>query len=561
MTESAEHFVSFLNSAIAEQFAAACRSIEASGIEGPMNEVECAEILCKTLDFGFTHSLTPTQIDLLAYADHREMWIKHHALPFFVAGISMVIVHCHPWETAVVRGLRQTFKREISLVGVPEDIFETVLGIVDSHLYPDELRRRDEEQKEKLKAVARQNFFAPWKTTRMDALEIAAQIMRRAFWMRASDVHIQPDGIVYTVRFRINGLAEPLSPLTLEYGRKAIDGIKSMAGLRLKDRESNVGGRATIEIPELGKNIDLRIELQYTNSGEAVVVRLLDADFVAKNRDLPFRGKSLYKIQSDLQKSAGLILVTGPTGSGKSTTLYRCLFQLDRDTKIIRTIENPVEFTIPGIAQLPTGGQNSDGTFKTFANLLRSHMRADPDVILVGEIRDQETAETALEAANTGHLVLSTLHTTTAVSTVMRIVDLGGDAVLLASNLLGVIAQRLVPKLCPRCRIKLHAPEDYIAHCRFYSMEPSPVIYRRNGCEECNFTGIGGRIPIFEYFFPDHQTRPLISRVAKEGEEALMAAWEKSGQNLASDGLQFVSSGDVEYPSVSQFERNFQFTD
>ncbi len=316
-------------------------------------------------------------------------------------------------------------------------------------------------------------------------------IISRAIEKRASDIHIEPFERDLKVRYRIDGVLYDVESPPKKLKAAVISRIKIMARLNIAERRVPQDGRIKMRV--LGKDIDLRVSTLPTMYGESVVMRIVDKrnTQIYDLERLGFSPEMLSRFKGLFCRPHGIILVTGPTGSGKTTTLYGALTKINLPDKKIITIEDPVEYQIDGINQIhvnPTIGL-------TFAAGLRSIVRQDPDVIMVGEIRDLETAEIAIRAALTGHLVFSTLHTNDAPSAIARLVDMGAEDYLLASSVLGILAQRLVRLVCPKCRVEVDVAEDQLREIGF-PPGANPKIYEGRGCKECSDTGFLGRMGV-----------------------------------------------------------------
>ncbi|MFA7944233.1 type II secretion system ATPase GspE [Pseudomonas brenneri] len=338
----------------------------------------------------------------------------------------------------------------------------------------------------------------------------------------ASDIHIEPFETHSVVRYRVDGtLRDVVSP------RKALHGalvsrIKIMAQLDIAEKRLPQDGRIALRVA--GRPIDIRVSTVPTGHGERVVMRLLDKQ--AGRLQLETLGMDpqlLARLDGLIRQPHGIVLVTGPTGSGKTTSLYAALARLDASTSNILTVEDPVEYDLPGISQIQVNAKID----MTFALALRAILRQDPDIIMIGEIRDLETAQIAVQASLTGHLVLATLHTNDAVSAVNRLIDMGVEPFLLASSLLGVLAQRLVRRLCPHCK----QPDP-----------AAPGTWRPVGCDQCNQVGYSGRTGIHELFCVDDAVRGLIHQGAGE-QEIRIAAREAGMFSMREDGERWVRSG------------------
>ena len=316
-------------------------------------------------------------------------------------------------------------------------------------------------------------------------------LIARAVEARASDIHIEPFENRLRVRFRIDGVLREEEAPPARFRAAIISRVKIMANLDIAERRLPQDGR--IKLAVRGREIDLRVSTTPVMHGESVVLRILDRSGVRLDFDaLGFEGEGLDQLTDLLRRPNGILLVTGPTGSGKTTTLYAGLELLNETERKILTVEDPVEYQIEGVNQIQVKRQIG----LTFASVLRAILRQDPDVIMIGEIRDLETAQIAVQAALTGHLVLSTLHTNSAASTVTRLLDMGVERFLVTSTVVGVLAQRLVRRLCPHCRVAYPAVEalDDAAVNRIGIQ----TLYRPGGCARCNDTGYRGRSVVFE---------------------------------------------------------------
>ncbi|MDY0934577.1 type II secretion system ATPase GspE [Pseudomonas viridiflava] len=338
----------------------------------------------------------------------------------------------------------------------------------------------------------------------------------------ASDIHIEPYESHSVVRYRVDGtLRDVVSPRKALHG-SLVSRIKIMAQLDIAEKRLPQDGRIALRVA--GRPIDIRVSTVPTGHGERVVMRLLDKQ--AGRLQLETLGMDpdlLARLDHLIRQPHGIVLVTGPTGSGKTTSLYAALARLDASTSNILTVEDPVEYDLPGISQI----QVNTRIDMTFALALRAILRQDPDIIMIGEIRDLETAQIAVQASLTGHLVLATLHTNDSVSAVNRLIDMGVEPFLLASSLLGVLAQRLVRRLCPHCK-----QEDPAV----------PGTWRPVGCAVCNQIGYSGRTGIHELFCVDDAVRSLIHSGADE--QALRAAARYAGMlSMREDGARWVRSG------------------
>lgn len=340
----------------------------------------------------------------------------------------------------------------------------------------------------------------------------------------ASDIHIEPFETHSAVRFRVDGTLRDILQPRRELHSALISRIKIMASLDIAEKRLPQDGRITLRIG--GKPMDVRVSTLPTGHGERAVLRLLDKQ--AGRLELASLGMpphTLQQMDKLCNMPHGIILVTGPTGSGKTTTLYAALSRVDSAATNVMTVEDPVEYDLPGISQTPVNAKIE----MTFAKALRAILRQDPDVIMIGEIRDLETAQIAVQASLTGHLVLATLHTNDSVSAVTRLVDMGIEPFLLSSSLLGVLAQRLVRRLCPHCKT---SKTDENGHTHWH-----PV-----GCEKCGNTGYSGRTGVYELFVMDDDTRTLIHNQAPES-EIRQAAVAKGMRNMREDGQRWVESG------------------
>ncbi|GLR08058.1 type II secretion system ATPase GspE [Mixta theicola] len=362
----------------------------------------------------------------------------------------------------------------------------------------------------------------------------------------ASDVHIEPFEKRLLIRFRIDGVLHNVLEPQRQLAALLVSRIKVMAKLDIAEKRIPQDGRIPLRIG--GRAIDVRISTLPTQYGERVVMRLLDKQSV--KLDLRYCGMSsacLAGVNSLVTLPHGLVLVTGPTGSGKSTTLYAALNAIDRTDRNIMTVEDPVEYELDGIAQT----QVNSKVDMSFARGLRALLRQDPDVVLVGEIRDSETAQVAIQASMTGHLVLSTLHTNTAVGALTRLQDMGIEPFLLASSLLGVLAQRLVRTLCPECRQS--APATQQERALLQQQDPQLMLYRAVGCPHCKQTGYRGRTGIHELIIIDATLRDLL--IQGKSEQEMETYLHRTGSSLRQDGFEKVLSGITTLEEISRVTR------
>jgi general secretion pathway protein E len=368
-------------------------------------------------------------------------------------------------------------------------------------------------------------------------------VLFRAIRERSSDIHFEPYEKELVVRNRVDGILYPMVSAPRKWHAPAVSRIKVMAGLDIAERRLPQDGRIRIRLG--GKEIDIRVSTVPTSFGERAVLRILDRSSILLGlSDLGLAPQDLESLERFLSRSSGILLVTGPTGSGKTTTLYAALRRLDSGTKNIITIEDPVEYQIQGIGQI----QVNPKIHLTFAGGLRSILRQDPDIIMVGEIRDQETAEIAIQASLTGHLVLSTLHTNDSASAVTRLVDMGIEPFLVASSVSGVIAQRLVRRLCPDCKVPYDPGPAEIRGLGLSNLPKGPF-YRPSGCAKCINTGYLGRTGLYEILPADEAIRSLIlTRADADGIKAL--AVSRGMRTVLEAGVEKIAAGTTSVEEV-----------
>ncbi|MFC3034820.1 type II secretion system ATPase GspE [Pseudoalteromonas fenneropenaei] len=363
----------------------------------------------------------------------------------------------------------------------------------------------------------------------------------------ASDIHIETFEQDLVIRFRVDGVLKEVLKPNRKLSSLLVSRIKVMAKLDIAEKRVPQDGRISLRIA--GRAVDVRVSTMPSSFGERVVLRLLDKNNARLNlEDLGMTERNRQIFADMIAKPHGIILVTGPTGSGKSTTLYAGLTQINSKDRNILTVEDPIEYEIPGIGQT----QVNPKVDMTFARGLRAILRQDPDVVMVGEIRDLETAQIGVQASLTGHLVMSTLHTNTAAGAITRMEDMGVEPFLLSSSLLGVLSQRLVRTLCPSCKQPHQADER---ECQLLGVPATnpPIIYRAVGCEECNFNGYRGRTGIHELLLVDEHIRELIH--SGKGEQAVEKYIRKHSPSIRQDGCARVLAGKTTLEEVLRVTR------
>jgi general secretion pathway protein E len=368
-------------------------------------------------------------------------------------------------------------------------------------------------------------------------IKFVNSLLFQAVKEKASDIHIEPFEKEFVVRFRVDGVLKDKIRQPKRAHAAISSRIKVMGSLDIAEKRLPQDGR--IKIKMAGKDVDLRLSTVPTNFGERLVMRILEqASTVLELEQLGFSERSRAQIEKLIFRKYGIILVTGPTGSGKSTTLSACLVKLNNPERNIMTVEDPIEYQIPGVNQI----QVNTKIELTFARALRAFLRQNPDIIMVGEIRDKETAEIAINASLTGHLVLSTLHTNDAAGAATRLIDMGVEPFLVASSVLGIIAQRLIRKVCSKCR-QPHVPTDFeLQELGLQQLPPGATVFKAQGCPACSQTGYSGRTVIHELMVIDDKIRSLIIRNS-DANSLKKVAIENGMLTLREDGVRKVLTG------------------
>ncbi len=449
---------------------------------------------------------------------------------------ALTVAMADPRDDYAISALRLHAQKPVAIkVGVPADIetalerlFDQEMAVSDHDLAPDNGSGPGPlDDVERLRDLASE---AP-------VVKIVNRLIATAVDRRASDIHIEPFEQSLRVRYRIDGMLEDGESVPQALHAAMISRLKIMAGLNIAERRLPQDGR--IRLTVRGRDIDLRIATMPIMHGEAVVLRVLDRGSVQLDFDaLGFSSHALDAYRKALQQPDGIVLVTGPTGSGKTTTLYTSLLELNTIEHKILTVEDPIEYQLAGINQVQIKPQID----LTFAHVLRAMLRHDPDVIMVGEIRDLETAEIAIQAALTGHLVLSTLHTNNAAATLMRLIDMGVESFLIASTLNAVVAQRLVRRLCEACREAYTPLSDMLRQLGLDDSD-QPTFWRAKGCEACGGTGYRGRVCMSEVLVMSDAIGEAVLRRAdvhalqNAARDAGMKPMIRDGIDKARDGI------------------------
>ncbi len=464
-----------------------------------------------------------------------EYMRSQRILPMSVADGVLRLAMADPGDTATIEVLEQVTAMSVEPVLIrPRDLlerFETIFGEGEAAPEGDsdgsiEILTQDEEDVEHLRDMASE---AP-------VIRLVNQTLSRAVEQRASDIHVEPFENELRVRFRIDGVLHDQDPPPRNLTSAIISRIKLMAKLNIAERRLPQDGRIKLRL--VGREIDLRVSSLPTLYGESVVLRILDRSSVVVDLSrLGMPEDILGNFSHMISQPHGLMLVTGPTGSGKTTTLYGALDKINSPELKIITIEDPVEYQRRGVNQIHVKAQIG----LTFSSGLRSILRQDPDVIMVGEIRDAETAEIAIQAALTGHLVFSTLHTNDAAGAVSRLLDMGVEDYLLASSLVGVLAQRLVRRVCATCRRRIDPSPEFLKELGPRGTRPVTV-YESTGCSECAGTGYHGRAGIYELLVCDDQIRNLIVSRAP-ADRIKQDAVSRGMRTLRMDGFWKVADG------------------
>jgi type II secretion system protein E len=378
-------------------------------------------------------------------------------------------------------------------------------------------------------------------------IKFVNQILQEAIADRATDIHLEPFHDELRTRFRIDGILYDIHiPETIKYFHPAIvSRIKIMAGLNIAERRLPQDGRIKIKVGE--QELDLRVSVIPTVFGESVQIRVLSQSAFLELEKLGLSPEDLKIIEAVITKPHGVIFVTGPTGSGKSTTLYASLARINSNAVKIITIEDPVEYQLRGVNQIQVNPQIGF----TFATALRHMLRHDPDVMMIGEVRDYETAEIAIRSALTGHLVFSTLHTNDAAGAVTRLLDMGVEPFLVSSSLECLIAQRLVRVICPKCKAEVKAKKEILEEMRKdIDFDPEPAgIYEGKGCQNCRFTGYRGRTAIYEVITISEKIREMILSRSSSQQIKHQAVTEGM-RTLRQDGLRKVLKGQTTFAEV-----------
>jgi type IV pilus assembly protein PilB len=511
--------------------------------QGTISETELVRTLSRQVGLEFVDLADWTIDGSVASLVSESLARRYQAIPIGWEDGKLVVAMADPSNVFAVDDIRALAGAEVrSVVATASQILETIerLYRVDGEV--DEIMQAASDEADDevdLSNISEVVEDAP-------IVKFVNLLVNQAVNDRASDIHVEPTESDLRIRFRIDGVLHEVmrSPRSIQAG--VISRLKVMADINIAERRVPQDGRITMKIS--GRGIDLRVATLPTVYGEKVVMRILDKGHaLLKLEDLGFLQESHARFESSYRKPYGTILVTGPTGSGKSTTLYATLNQLNEPHRNIITVEDPVEYRLPGINQV----QINPKAGLTFAGALRSILRADPDIVLVGEIRDKETAVIGIEAALTGHLVLSTLHTNDAASTPMRLVEMGVEPFLVTSALDCVVAQRLARRLCDKCKAPYQPTEAELVEAgwRMDDIDEWPTLYHAVGCTACGRTGYRGRFGVHEVMLLTEEIERLVIE-RRSTEDIQKVALMQGMISLREDGLRKVAMGQTSLEEI-----------
>ena len=479
-------------------------------------------------------------------------------IPFYekdnVLKIAIVDVN-NPKTEQIVNTLKEK-EYEISVFLISEVAFKYALNFYSQILTTQKSIEKveiSEEEMEKAKSMVTNLSDLRSLIRKVSTTEIINIIFAGALLSNSSDIHIEPEDEEVTLRYRIDGVLQEVTKISQKSYPKILSRIKYLARLKINVTDIPQDGRFTITSGD--REIDIRVSALPSGYGESIVMRLLGAGAIKlKLDDLGFRDRELKLLKKEIAKPTGLILTTGPTGSGKTTTLYSCLNEVKSPEIKIITLENPIEYRLEGIVQT----QIDEKKDMTFAKGLRSILRQDPDIIMVGEIRDYDTADIAAQASLTGHIVFSTLHTNDASGAIPRLINMGVRPYTIGPALSVVIGQRLVRKLCTKCRELVKIDEKLseklkVKLSKFYPKEGVTEIHKVSeaGCQDCHETGYAGRMGIYEIFHVDEKIEALINQRASS-QDIFKAAVEQGMMTMEQDGLLKVIEGITDLEEVER---------
>jgi general secretion pathway protein E len=510
-----------------------------------ITEAQLLEILAKQMGLPFVKAINDREIpeELIKKLPTRFAR-KFGVLPIGYRGEAVVVVTGDPLNTAIIDDVRMMLERPVIIAASPMSVItEAINRSYDRASTADQAM---EDISSNVIDDTALNEPVDLLDTEDEApiIRLVNSLLFRAVKDRASDIHVEPYEKEVAVRFRIDGNLYDIMKIPKRLQNSVGSRIKLLGALNIAEKRLPQDGRIRIKIA--GKDIDLRLSTVPTAHGERLVMRLLDkSSVVLELSALGFDPVMMKTMEELITKPFGIILVTGPTGSGKTTTLYACLSQINREDINIITVEDPIEYQLPGIGQI----QVNEKVGLTFANGLRSILRQDPDVILIGEIRDRETAEIAVQASLTGHLVLSSIHTNDACSSISRLVDMGVEPFLVSTSLIGIVAQRLVRRVCQSCRQPHQATADQLSRLGIDKIPSQATIYKAVGCSACFHTGYSGRIGIYELLPIDEELRSIILKTP-DAVNLRQAAIARGFKPMRYDGLRKILQGQTTIEEV-----------
>ena len=523
--------------------------------QGYISQRKMYQILEKQLDVQFVDLGGMVIPKELAQVLPRSLARKHNVVPVRGDANTLYIAMEDPLNFVAADAVRMATKRKVvPMLATPDALTRAITDLYGSESAEkalQDLKQTEDETTTDFQNIAAANIIGADSENAAPTIRLVNSFLEYAVNQNASDIHLEPREAAMAVRMRIDGVLRQVFTVPRNTQSAVIARIKVMGNMNIAEHKIPLDGRSNVRIGE--KDVDLRISTLPTVYGEKVVIRLLNkSSSLLNTKGIGLTGKNLSKFNALLENSNGVILIVGPTGSGKSSSMYTMIGKLNTEQVNLVTLEDPVEYNFDGVNQV----QINEKTGMTFASGLRSILRQDPDIIAVGEIRDGETADIAMRAAITGHLVLSTLHTNDAPSTLDRLLDMGVESFLISSALKGVISQRLVRRICPNCRT------DYAASAEEQQMLRLPYVpgrrfYRGKGCPMCFNTGYRGRTAVFEILVLNSAVKQAIADNVPHSQ--LMEKIQQSDfEPLISDCIRLVLNGTT---TVDEAYRTVKSTD